>query len=67
MNRLYIVFRAAFVLVFLCILLIPSIAIATSENVTSTEIDASPSIQISVPELLWLFSVITNMAGFHIL
>lgn len=50
MNKLYTVFRAAFVLFFLSVLLIPSVALATSDNVTYTEIDDNPSIQISVSE-----------------
>lgn len=50
MNGLYTVFRAVLALVIICVLLIPSIALAVSENVTYIEIDDNYSKQISVPE-----------------
>ncbi|MHA6261352.1 anthrone oxygenase family protein [Sporosarcina sp. CAU 1771] len=50
MNGFYTVLRAAFILVILSVLLIPSPALATSENVPYASVDASFSKQISVPE-----------------
>jgi len=50
MNNLYTVFRAAFVVLFLSVLLIPSVTLATSKNVTHTEIDDNPSIQTIASE-----------------